>query len=73
MLVKVVFLIFFVLFGLVSFFVDLPTGSLVTNLVDLSFPYSSVLTTNLLNGVFFGSLMGFLVFFGIICLSGSTG
>ena len=64
MLVKVVFLIFFVLFGLVSFFVDLPPGSFVTNLVDLSFPYSSVLTTNLLNGVFFGFLMGFLVFFG---------
>ena len=64
MLVKVVFLIFFVLFSLVSFFVDLPPGSLVTDLVDLSFPYSSVLTTNLLNGVFFGSIMGLVVFLG---------
>ncbi|MBY9021799.1 MAG: hypothetical protein KGD67_12145, partial [Candidatus Lokiarchaeota archaeon] len=64
MLGKVVFLIFFVLFSLVSFFVDLPPGSLVTNAVDFSFPYSSVLTTNLLNGVFFGSLIGLVVFFG---------
>ena len=64
MLVKVVFLFFFVLFSLVSFFVDLPPGSLVTDLVDLSFPYSSVLTTNLLNGGFFGSLIGLVVFFG---------
>ena len=64
MLGKVVFLIFFVLFSLVSFFLDLPPGSLVTDVLDLSFPYSSVLTTNLLNGVFFGSLMGLAVFLG---------
>lgn len=64
MLVKVVFLIFFVLFGVISFFVDLPPGSLVTNAVDLSFPYASVLTTNLLNGVFFGSIMALVVFLG---------
>ena len=63
MLVKVVFLIFFVLFSLVSFFVDLPPGSLVTDVLDLSFPYSSVLTTNLLNGGFFGSIMGLVIFF----------
>ena len=62
MLGKVVFLIFFVLFSLVSFFVDLPPGSLVTNAVDFSFPYSSVLTTNLLNGVFFGFIMGLVIF-----------
>ena len=62
MLGKVVFLIFFVLFSLVSFLLDLPPGSLVTDVLDLSFPYSSVLTTNLLNGVFFGSLMGLAVF-----------
>jgi len=34
----------------------------VTDAVDLSFPYSSLLTSNLLNGVFFGSIMGLAAF-----------
>jgi predicted flap endonuclease-1-like 5' DNA nuclease len=62
MLVKAVFLTFLILFSLLSFFIDLPPGTLVTDTMNLSFPYSTLLTTNLLNGIFFGSIIGLAIF-----------
>ena len=62
MLVKTVFLIFLILFSFLSFFIELPPGTLVTDTVNLSLPYSTLLTTNLLNGFFFGSIIGLAVF-----------
>ena len=62
MLVKAVFLTFLILFSLLSFFIDLPPGTLVTDTVNLPFSYSTLLTTNLLNGIFFGSIIGLAVF-----------
>jgi len=62
MLVKTVFLAFLILFSLLSFLIELPPGTLVTDTLNLSLPYSNLLTTNLLNGIFFGSIIGLSVF-----------
>ena len=62
MLVKAVFLIFLILFSLLSFFIDLPPGSLVTDSANLTLPYFNLLTNNLLNGIFYGSIIGLVVF-----------
>jgi len=47
---------------MLSFFIELPPGTLVTDTVNSSLPYSNLLTTNLLNGVFFGSIIALAVF-----------
>ncbi len=62
MLAKAVFLAFLILFSLLSFFIDLPPGTLVTDTVNLSIPYSTLLTTNLMNGIFFGTIIGLPIF-----------
>ena len=59
---KAVFLIFLIIFIFISFFVELPPGTLVTQAMNLSLPYSNFLTTNLLNGIFFGSIIGLAIF-----------
>ena len=58
MLVKASFLISFVLFTVFSFLVDLPPGNIVAQTANLSFPYSSILTNNLVNGIFFATIIG---------------
>ena len=61
-LVKAVFVVFLIVFCLFSFFVDLPPGIWVTNTLDFAFPYFYLLSNNLVNGLFFGSIIGLGVF-----------
>jgi hypothetical protein len=58
MIVKAVFLISFISFTVFSFLIALPPGTLVTQAANLSFPYSGLLTNNLLNGLFFATIIG---------------
>lgn len=58
MIVKAAFLVSFVLFTVFSFLVDLPPGTIVAQTANLSFSYSSILTNNLVNGIFFATIIG---------------
>jgi len=62
MLVKAIFVVFFVLFILISFFIDLPPGTFVTEILNLSITNSELITTNLFNGIFFATIMGLITF-----------
>ena len=62
MLVKAMFVIFFVLFILLSFFIDLPPGTFVTETLNLSITNSELITTNLFNGIFFATIMGLITY-----------
>ena len=62
MLVKAVFLIFFVIFSIVSFLIDLPPGTIVSETLDLSIPYSGLLTNNIFNGIFFAAIIGLVTY-----------
>ena len=62
MLVKAIFVVFFVLFILISFFIDLPPGTFVTETLNLSITNSELITTNLFNGIFFATIMGLITF-----------
>lgn len=63
MLIKAIFLIFFVVFSLLSFYVDLPPGNYLTDQISFSFPQSSFFTNYLLNGIVFGAIISAAVFF----------
>ena len=62
MFVKAIFVIFFVIFILLSFFIDLPPGTLVTETLNLSIPNSDLITTNISNGVFFATIIGIVAY-----------
>lgn len=62
MLLKVVFLVFLVLFGIISSIIDLPPGTIVTETLDVSIPFS-FFSNNLLNGFFFSTIIGFVIYF----------
>ena len=62
MLVKAIFLTFFLVFSLISFIIDLPPGTLVTETLDLIFPYSTLITNNLFNGIFFASIIALVTY-----------
>ncbi len=62
MLVKAIFVIFFVLFILLSFFIDLPPGTFVTETLNLSITNSELITTNLFNGIFFATIIGLITY-----------
>jgi hypothetical protein len=61
MLSKVVFLIFLVIFSIISSLIDLPPGIIVTETLDLSIPYS-FFSNNLFNGIFFATIIGFITY-----------
>ncbi|MEJ2280562.1 MAG: DUF4332 domain-containing protein [Candidatus Bathyarchaeota archaeon] len=58
---KVVFLIFLVIFSIISSLIDLPPGIIVTETLDLSIPYS-FFSNNLFNGIFFATIIGFITY-----------
>jgi hypothetical protein len=62
MLLKGVFFAGLILFAIFSSFVSLPPGTQVTELLSLAFPFSELLTNNVLNGVFFGAVVTLIVF-----------
>ena len=62
MFVKAIFVIFFVLFILISFFIDLPPGSFVTETLNLSITNSELITTNIFNGIFFATIVGLVAY-----------
>lgn len=62
MFVKAIFVIFFVLFILISFFIDLPPGSFVTETLNLSITNSELITTNIFNGIFFATIIGLVAY-----------
>ena len=55
---KAVFLVSFILFTIVSFIIDLPPGIQLTQTANFSLPYSNLLTNNLVNGIFFATIIG---------------
>ena len=61
MLLKAVFLIFLVIFSIISSLIDLPPGIIVTETLDLSIPYS-FFSNNLFNGIFFATIIGFITY-----------
>ena len=61
MLLKAVFLIFLVIFSIISSLIDLPPGIIVTETLDLSMPYS-FFSNNLFNGIFFATIIGFITY-----------
>ena len=61
MLLKAVFLIFLVIFSIISSLIDLPPGVIVTETLDLSMPYS-FFSNNLFNGIFFATIIGFITY-----------
>ena len=62
MIGKAVFVIVLTLLFLTSFFVDLPPGILVTEWLNVSSIDFMLLTHNLLNGFFYGGIIGIIVF-----------
>lgn len=62
MLAKALFLIFLIIFSFLSFYIDLPPGTYVTDQITFSFPQSSFFTNNLLNGLVFGAIISAAVF-----------
>jgi len=62
MLVKALFAIVLILFVALSFFVDLPPGTFVTNLLSFSSTQYTILTNNLLNGVVYGTIVALAAF-----------
>jgi hypothetical protein len=61
MLVKAVFLIFLVIFSIFSSLINLPPGTIVTETLNLSVPFS-FLSNNLFNGVFFATIIAFVTY-----------
>lgn len=61
MLVKAVFLIFLVIFSIVSSLIDLPPGTILTKTLDLSIPLS-FLSNNIFNGIFFATIIGLITY-----------
>ena len=62
LLAKATFLVILALVALISSVISLPPGIQVTESMNLNFPFSDLLTNNLLNGVFFGSIVTLIVF-----------
>ena len=62
MMVKVLFVLVIILFSLVSFFVDLPPGILVSDWFNVSSIEFVLVSNNLFNGFFYGGIIGFVVF-----------
>jgi hypothetical protein len=62
MLVKAVFLTVLIIFSILSFFIDLPPGTIVTETANLSFPFSTFITKNLINGIFFATIIGLIIY-----------
>jgi predicted flap endonuclease-1-like 5' DNA nuclease len=61
MLAKAVFIAVLILFSVISFFIDLPPGIVVTEQMNLS-PEFRFLTNNLVNGIVFGAIIAAVVF-----------
>ena len=57
MLVKATFLGSLIIFTILSSIFDLPPGTIVTQTMNLYFPYSFLLTNNLINGIFFATII----------------
>jgi hypothetical protein len=64
MLVKAVFIIILILFSLLSFFINLPPGNLITQAANIPTPYLNLLSNNILNGVFYGAIIALVVYLG---------
>lgn len=61
MLVKAVFLIVLIIFSIFSSLFNLPPGTLVTETLNLSVPFS-FLSNNLFNGIFFATIIAFVTY-----------
>ena len=62
MLTKALFAIALILFSTLSFFVDLPPGTFVTDLTNFSSTQYTFLTNNLLNGIVYGTIIALAAF-----------
>jgi hypothetical protein len=62
MITKVTFLVLLILFFLLSFYIDLPPGIIFTEVFEFSFQYSTFLTNNITNGLFFSSIISGIVY-----------
>ena len=62
MIGKALFVIVLILLFLASFFVDLPPGTLITQWLNVSSIDFILITNNLLNGFFYGGIMGIIIF-----------
>ena len=62
MLAKALFAIALILFSTLSFFVDLPPGTFVTDLLNFSSTQYTFLTNNLLNGIVYGTIIALAAF-----------
>ena len=62
MLVKMLFTIALILFITLSFFVDLPPGTFITDLTNFSSAQYTFLTNNLLNGIVYGTIIALAAF-----------
>ena len=64
MLVKSVFVIILILFSLISFFINLPPGNLITDTANIPTPYLSFLSNNIVNGIFYGAIIASIAYLG---------
>ena len=62
MLAKALFVIALILFSILSFFVDLPPGTFITDLMNFSSTQYTFLTNNLLNGIVYGTIIALVAF-----------
>lgn len=62
MITKVTFLILLLLFFLLSFYIDLPPGIILTDFFEFPFQYSTFLTNNMTNGLFFSTIVAGVVY-----------
>lgn len=62
MRLKGIFFVGLILFAILSSFVSLPPGTQVTESLSLAFPFSELLSNNVLNGVFFGAIVTLTVY-----------
>ena len=63
MVAPALFIIAFIIFSSLSLFVDLPPGTVITNLLTVSSPPYTFLTNNVLNGVVYGTIIAAAVYF----------
>jgi replicative superfamily II helicase len=59
---KMTFFILLILFFLLSFYIDLPPGIIVTDFLEFPFQYSTLLTNNTTNALFFSTIIAGIVY-----------
>ena len=61
MLVKAVFVIFLIIFSIISSLINLPPGTIITETLNLSVPFS-FLSNNIFNGIFFATIIALVTY-----------